>query len=144
MPLRGTGGFRHGFTVNHQAGRDSAILPEPTSSHENCLKTRHASQAPSRPCCSPKGGVGCTSDCRCSDAALRGCVRRVSILRSITTGAKFFILRFPKCVSQIELAGKIIETSSRAIYNLGKNRAIGVQKYKFMTRLIKSNPSILC
>ena len=60
-------------SLNHRAGRDNAVLTEPTLSQENCLKTRtpslRAAVPPSRPRCSPKGGVVCTlcwADTRCA------------------------------------------------------------------------------
>jgi hypothetical protein len=51
-------GWRYAPEGYWWAGQDNAILPEPTSSHANCLKTRTQSAHHASPGALP--GVGCT------------------------------------------------------------------------------------
>src|SRR5688572_3247669 len=62
MPLRSTGDLDTPYgRRSGGAGRDNATLPEPASSHANCLKTR----TPFLRAAVPEGGsVGCVDD-RC-------------------------------------------------------------------------------
>ena len=73
---------------------------------------------------------------------VRGGGGRCLALRLIATGTKLLILRFSQTICQIEFASEVIKTFVRTIYDVDKNRSIGIKKNKLTLRIIITNPGV--